>query len=53
MYVLQTTTVGPNALLVEDLHTVVLANIEVGDATHPNIAQQVHSCLLQMLLISL
>ncbi|XP_056441170.1 uncharacterized protein LOC130378422 [Gadus chalcogrammus] len=36
----ETTTVGPNALLVEDLHTVVLANTEVGDATHPNIAQQ-------------
>ena len=45
MYVLQTTTVGANALLVEDLHPVVLANTEVDDATHPNITQQVYSGL--------
>ena len=54
MYVLQTTTVGANALLVEDLRPVVLSNTEVDDATHPNITQQVYSCLsLQMSLFSL
>ena len=43
-FFLQLTAVGDNALLEGDSNP-VLSIIEVEDATHPKIPQQVHSCL--------